>query len=191
MKREFYENLLFGGYSIFLKRKTLVSDVEFMKLFGIEEIELLPYENELDFYHYDQPKVYVTENGSWKHVIDNWSFSFCHRYVYRYGRPKNEDLLLELSNEYEILEFYVSDVDESYRFRYLSEGILKRRYSVQPVNGSNSEKFVVKDFGSGKKMEREILEKGGHLKIIKGICELYDVQYQQILENIRCYKIIK
>jgi len=135
LKREYHNNLLHGGYTIFINGLSFISDTEFLKLFGINNTEFLPKENDLEFFNYNHPKVYLTENDGWKHIIDNWSYSFQHR-IFSTFRIKKEDIVSKLGEEYEIMEAFVSDVDDCFSFRYYSDGVLKRSYSIQPLNGS-------------------------------------------------------
>lgn len=190
MKREFYDNLLCGGYTIFIRGLSNMNDSELMNLFGIAKTELLTNDNNLDFFNYDRPKVYLTENNDWKHIMDNWSYSLQHR-IFSLSRNKNEDVISKLGEEFEIMEAFVSDVDDCFGFRYYSEGILERSYSIQPLKGSYSKNFVAIDYGNKRKMELEVLKRKGIFNKLKGIYNIYNIKFEQKIENIRCLKIME
>lgn len=179
-------NKFHGGYYIFLKGENIPTDKEILQLLDMKNSRLSLLDNLEYAINYKFPKLYLTECSNWKHLMDNFSYSFG-RYLAHKKKNEAKDIFSEMIHKFEVFEASVSDVDETFHYRYYKNGEMIRHHSVQSVGNSFSENHVAIDFGEKKLGEKQVLEKKNAQEIIFKIAEIYGIEIHHEIANIRSY----
>lgn len=171
----------FAPYYIFIKDESKLSDAQLLQKLGLNSYKLIKSREDKEIEEYNKRCLYITEDGKWTHLMDNWYYTLWHHKVLK-------TWIKDLSKEFDIFCCSVGDFDYSFDFVYYRLGILEREYVVEDpkINGVN----VVKNNGETFEIEPLALAKKDPLEKVLTIAEWLGIGIQHNLETIRCYEIL-
>jgi len=186
MNPKITQNKFNSGFFTFVKDYGEISDKELLKRLNVLHYQILPAEKGKNFFEYDCPKLYLTEDNEWTHIIDDYAYSFMkHLWIHR-----EQEIILNLAKDFEIFQCSINEMDEGFGFSYYNGGRLQRQYIVRNRKSSFTETYVDKNFGDPFFNEEIALKKNGQKNKVLSVAELLGIKINHNLKDIRSYEIL-
>lgn len=164
-------------FYIFIKNGFKMSDQELFTQLGLNNCKLDKYIDR-EFPTKDR-YCYLTEQDSWTHLMDDWSYSLWHHKTIRNNIEK-------LSQKFDIFYCSVGDIDESFDFVFYERGKLRRKYIVEDPKFNGGD--LVENIGTPFPGEEVVLKIKDDIERVLKIARLVGVRIEHKQDKIRCYR---
>ncbi len=168
----------FSPYQIFIKGGFKMTDKEIFELLGLRDYKLIIDEQEKKTGDLHKRYLFLTEDESWTHIMDDWFYTLWH------DKEIRERIKL-FSEKFEIFTSSVGDIDDSFDFTYFKEGKAIREYVVKDCDFKGG--AVVKDFGCPFPIEKIALSKKKVDQKVMTIINSLGIKTKHDKDKIRIY----
>jgi hypothetical protein len=177
------ENTIFAPYYIFIKKTDPKSDLELIKLLGLEGYVYNSRKSDFNEEHFTSV-LHITECANWFHIIDNWFYNMWHAHQ-NAKNNNNVDFIAEVGKQYDLFTCMVGDSDDTIQYIYYKAGKLLRKYIYEEhIDGSVRKEESHGEILPGEK-QAETIKENHHFAL--NIATALGINLKHKPTETRCY----